>query len=148
MLYFNCNIVCITVIICWGDDKMIFVDNKSRVPIYEQIKEQIVMLVNTGIYKPGDRLPSIRNLSNQLNINVNTIKHSYAQLETEGVINSVQGKGVFIAENPLENEQIVKGVLDDLDQMVCSAMARGVSKEQIKDLIDRIYETGENYDKY
>lgn len=127
---------------------MIFVDNKSRVPIYEQIKEQIVMLVNTGIYKPGDRLPSIRNLSNQLNINVNTIKHSYAQLETEGVINSVQGKGVFIAENPLENEQIVKGVLDDLDRMVCSAMARGVSKEQIKDLIDRIYETGENYDKY
>lgn len=148
MLYFNCNIVCITVIICWGDDKMIFVDNKSRVPIYEQIKEQIVMLVNTGIYKPGDRLPSIRNLSNQLNINVNTIKHSYAQLETEGVINSVQGKGVFIAENPLENEQIVKGVLDDLDRMVRSAMARGVSKEQIKDLIDRIYETGENYDKY
>lgn len=127
---------------------MIFVDNKSRVPIYEQIKEQIVMLVNTGIYKPGDRLPSIRNLSNQLNINVNTIKHSYAQLETEGVINSVQGKGVFIAENPLENEQIVKGVLDDLDRMVRSAMARGVSKEQIKDLIDRIYETGENYDKY
>lgn len=127
---------------------MIFVDNKSRVPIYEQIKEQIVMLVNTGIYKPGDRLPSIRNLSNQLNINVNTIKHSYAQLETEGVINSVQGKGVFIAENPLENEQIVKGVLDDLDLMVRSAMARGVSKEQIKDLIDRIYETGENYDKY
>lgn len=148
MLYFNCNIVCITVIICWGDDKMIFVDNKSRVPIYEQIKEQIVMLVNTGIYKPGDRLPSIRNLSNQLNINVNTIKHSYAQLETEGVINSVQGKGVFIAENPLENEEIVKGVLDDLDRMVRSAMARGVSKEQIKDLIDRIYETGENYDKY
>lgn len=127
---------------------MIFVDNKSRVPIYEQIKEQIVMLVNTGIYKPGDRLPSIRNLSNQLNINVNTIKHSYAQLESEGVINSVQGKGVFIAENPLENERIVKGVLDDLDRMVRSAMARGVSKEQIKDLIDRIYETGENYDKY
>ena len=127
---------------------MLELNYRDARPIYEQIKEQIVMLVNTGIYKPGDRLPSIRNLSNQLNINVNTIKHSYAQLETEGVINSVQGKGVFIAENPLENEQIVKGVLDDLDRMVRSAMARGVSKEQIKDLIDRIYETGENYDKY
>jgi len=125
---------------------MIFVDSKSRVPIYEQIKEQIIMLINTGIYKPGDRLPSIRNLSNQLNINVNTIKHSFAELESEGVIVSIQGKGMFVAEKPLENENILNNALDEITRTVRSGMMRGVSKEQVKDLIERIYKEGGNDD--
>lgn len=125
---------------------MIFVDSKSRVPIYEQIKEQIIMLINTGIYKPGDRLPSIRNLSNQLNINVNTIKHSFAELENEGVIVSIQGKGMFVSEQPLENEHILNNALDEITRTVHSGMMRGVSKQQVKDLIDRIYEGDSNND--
>lgn len=53
---------------------MLFIDYHSRVPIYEQIKEQVIMLINTGVFKPGDRLPSIRNLSNELNINDNKMQ--------------------------------------------------------------------------
>ena len=60
---------------------MLFIDYHSRVPIYEQIKEQVIMLINTGVYKPGDKLPSIRNLSNELNINFNTIKRAFGELE-------------------------------------------------------------------
>mgnify|MGYP000828962658 FL=1 len=70
---------------------MLFIDYHSRVPIYEQIKEQVIMLINTGVYKPGDKLPSIRNLSNELNINVNTIKRAFGELEHDGITYSAQG---------------------------------------------------------
>lgn len=82
---------------------MLFIDYHSRVPIYEQIKEQVIMLINTGVYKPGDKLPSIRNLSNELNINVNTIKRAFGELEHDGITYSAQGRGMFVSENPIGN---------------------------------------------
>ncbi len=90
---------------------MIFIDYHSRVPIYEQIKEQIIMLINTRVYKPNDQLPSIRSLSNELNINVNTIKRAFAELEDDKVVYSVQGKGIFVCENPLGSDRIVKAAM-------------------------------------
>ena len=85
---------------------MLFIDYHSRVPIYEQIKEQVIMLINTGVYKPGDKLPSIRNLSNELNINVNTIKRAFGELEHDGITYSAQGRGMFVSENPIGNAKI------------------------------------------
>lgn len=125
---------------------MILIDNHSRVPIYQQVKEQIIMLINTGVYKPNDQLSSIRNLSKELDINVNTIKRAFAELESDGVVYSVQGKGVFVSENPLGNENIAMSALKDVATAVTSAKAMGVTKEQVKNLVDNIYEAGESDD--
>ncbi len=121
---------------------MIFIDYHSRVPIYEQIKEQIIMLINTNVYKPNDRLPSIRGLSNELNINVNTIKRAFAELENDKVVYSVQGKGVFVCENPLGSDKIVKTAMEDVRTVLTSAKTKGVKKENLILLVDEIFKEG------
>lgn len=122
---------------------MILIDLHSRVPIYEQIKEQIIMLINAGVYAPDDRLPSIRSLSNELNINVNTIKHAFAELEKDKVIYSVQGKGNFVAQNPIGNNRIVESAIEDIRLAIRSGRAKGVSRENLESLIDEIYKAGD-----
>lgn len=125
---------------------MILIDYHSRVPIYEQIKEQIIMLINTGVYKPGDQLPSIRSLSKELNINVNTIKRAFSELEEDKVVVSIQGKGVFVAQNPIGNKRIVEGAIDNIRMTIVSGKAKGVSREDLNTLIDEIYEAGDTND--
>ncbi len=122
---------------------MIFIDYHSRVPIYEQIKEQIIMLINEGVYKPNDQLPSIRALSNELNINVNTIKRAFSELENDGVTYSAQGRGIFINKNPLANTRIAESALLNIKSAILSGKAKGVLKETIETLLKEIYETGE-----
>lgn len=125
---------------------MIFIDYHSRVPIYEQIKEQVIMLINTGVYKANDQLPSIRSLSKELNINVNTVKKAFSELELEGITYSAQGRGVFVAENPIGNEKIKKSAIDDIRQSLSSGKAKGVSKTEVIKLVNDIYEVGEGND--
>ena len=118
---------------------MLFIDYHSRVPIYEQIKEQVIMLINTGVFKPGDKLPSIRNLSNELNINVNTIKRAFSELEHDGITFSAQGRGVFVSENPIGNKKVKSSALEDAKSILSSCKAKGVSKDEVVSLIDDIY---------
>lgn len=118
---------------------MIIIDYHSRIPIYEQIKEQIIMLINTGVYNPGDRLPSIRSLSKELNINVNTIKRAFSELEEDGVVFSVQGSGIFVSENPLGNKRLMQAALDEIRIALTSGKAKGVSRDGLESLIDEIY---------
>jgi GntR family transcriptional regulator len=126
-----------------GDEELIFIDYHSRVPIYEQIKEQIIMLINTGVYKPNDKLPSIRALSKELNINVNTIKRAFSDLERDGVTYSAQGRGIFVCADPIGNEKIKASALNDIKTAVQSGKAKGVSKDDIICLLDEIYEVGD-----
>lgn len=125
---------------------MIFIDYHSRVPIYEQIKEQIIMLINTGVYKPDEQLPSIRSLSNELNINVNTIKRALAELEHDGITYSAQGRGVFVSSNPIGNEKVKTSALNDVESVVISAKTKGVSLNELQELIAAIYGEGDTDD--
>ncbi|WP_024833269.1 GntR family transcriptional regulator [Ruminiclostridium josui] len=83
---------------------MIQLDFKDPRPIYEQIKDKIKELVITGAVKTDDKIPSVRELAQTLTINPNTIQKAYKDLETEGIIYSVKGKGNFIA--PLDKSSI------------------------------------------
>lgn len=125
---------------------MIFIDYHSRIPIYEQIKEQVIMLINTGVYKANDQLPSIRALSKELNINVNTVKKAFSELELDGITYSAQGRGIFVAENPIGNERIKKTAIDDIRQSLNSGKAKGVLKDEVIKLVNDIYEVGEGND--
>lgn len=125
---------------------MIFIDYHSRVPIYEQIKEQVIMLINTGVYKANDQLPSIRSLSKELNINVNTVKKAFSELELDGITYSAQGRGIFVAENPIGNEKIKKSAIEDIRQSLSSGKTKGVEKTEVIKLVNDIYEAGEGND--
>jgi GntR family transcriptional regulator len=85
------------------------IDKNSRVPIYDQIKEQIKGLIHAGQIKTGDQLPTIRELSVELSVNFNTVALSYRDLANEGVIITERGKGTFVASTPGEEEmQIIR----------------------------------------
>ena len=76
---------------------MINIDYQSRTPIYEQIVERFQMLILKGVLKPDDQMPSVRSLALQLSINPNTIQKAFAQLEQQGYIYPVKGRGNFVS---------------------------------------------------
>ena len=82
---------------------MIHLDYRDSRPIYEQVRDGLRRLMVTGVLAPGDKLPSVRALAVDLAINPNTIQRAYAQLEAEGYIVSVSGKGTFVAEQQGQN---------------------------------------------
>ena len=77
---------------------MIHLDYRDSRPIYEQVKDGLRRLMVTGVMAPGEKLPSVRALAAELAINPNTIQRAYAELEQEGFVVSVTGKGSFVAE--------------------------------------------------
>lgn len=83
---------------------VIQIDKNSRVPIYDQIKDQIKGLIHAGMIKTGDQLPTIRELSVELSVNFNTVALAYRDLVNEGVIITERGKGTFVASTPGEDE--------------------------------------------
>ena len=83
---------------------MIHLDYRDTRPIYEQVRDGLRKMMVTGILSPGEKLPSVRSLAVELAINPNTSQRAYAQLETEGYIVSVSGKGTFVAEMQEQNQ--------------------------------------------
>ncbi|MDR1629711.1 MAG: GntR family transcriptional regulator [Oscillospiraceae bacterium] len=118
---------------------MIIIDFHSRVPLYEQIKEQIMLLVQQGLYQPNDQLPSIRVLSKQLRLNVNTVKRALGELEEMGVTYSLPGRGVFVSENALGNKKIKQDAAAKLKTAMQSAKAKGLSKQEVETLTAAVF---------
>lgn len=83
---------------------MIHLDYRDSRPIYQQVKDALRHLMVTGVLRPEEKLPSVRALAAQLRINPNTIQRAYAELEAEGYVLSVTGKGSFVAEVTGQNE--------------------------------------------
>jgi len=131
---------------------MITIDLMSRVPIYEQIIEQLQTFVLKGILKVGDQIPSVRNLSIQLSINPNTIQKAYSELDRTGIIDTVPGRGSFIAKEAKENLRNLQGdQLKELSTIVEKLALAGISKEEIEDAINKVFlekvGKGKEYDK-
>lgn len=122
-----------------------FLDYHSRMPIYEQIKDQIIGLVGQGLLKSDDQLPSLRQLSAELSVNINTIKRAFSELEAQGIVYSVAGKGIFISENA-QKSAIVKKALADVSKAVSKAKTMGAEKGEITALINNIYKGDETDD--
>ena len=116
----------------------VFIDYRSRTPIYEQIKEQIIKLINCGELKSGDQLQSLRQLSSELSININTVKRALSELEDQGIVYSVAGKGVFIADAP-NSDAFLTSSLETVETAITNAKVLGVQKSDILKLIENIY---------
>lgn len=119
---------------------MINIDSRDRKPIYEQLVDNIKKLVLDKTLSPDEQLPSVRQLSMQLAINPNTIQKAYAQLEREGVIYTVAGKGNFISpdtEGIAEAHNVL--VMEELVKVLTSARNGGIVRARIIGTVDKIY---------
>ena len=110
---------------------MVTINYKDGRPFYEQVKEDLRRLVVSGVLRPGDKLPSVRELAGQLAINPNTIQRAYRELETEGYIVSVPGKGSFAAEREDENDRRRAELLARLSETVKELQWLGMTAEEI-----------------
>lgn len=111
---------------------MFQIDPLSKIPIYEQIIDQLERFVISGALRAGDPLPSVRSLSVSLKANPNTIQKAYAELDGRGVIRSVPGKGCFVCEGAadiLKNRE--KSRLADLTRLCLELKAAGVTEEEM-----------------
>ena len=120
----------------------IYISNASQSPIYAQITGQIKEKILSGELKTGEALPSIRLLAKELRISVITTKRAYDDLEKEGFIHTMPGKGSFVApRNPeLHREQALKQVEDLLSQAVEAARKGGVSRDEVQEILTLLYE--------
>lgn len=117
------------------------ISNSSGQPIYDQITSQIKNLIITGELKEGDALPSMRLLAKELRISVITTKRAYEELEREGFIVSMTGKGSFIASKNIEfiKEEQLRSMEEHLQQAVEAATLAGVTLPEIIDLLTYLY---------
>lgn len=115
----------------------IIIRNTAGVPIYEQIKEQIKTAIFVGDVKEGEALPSIRQLARDLKISVITTTRAYNDLEQEGFLASVQGKGFFVLpqNSQLLREQSLRELEEHITAAIAAAKKAGMTKEEVLDLI-------------
>ena len=120
----------------------IIISNSSNKPIYEQIKEQIKNKIVSNELKTGEQLPSIRNLAKDLRISVITTKNAYEELEREGYVETIPGKGVYVANKNTEliREEQLQKIEDLMDTAVSIAKISNISKEEIQSILDILYE--------
>lgn len=118
---------------------MFSVNPAAGVPIYEQIAEQVRTAVARGVLRPDSRLPSVRELSQTLVVNPNTVVRAYAELERAGVIYTRQGMGVFVAEMPppLARKARRERLLPILDRMLVDAARLGFSPDELNELVQQ-----------
>ncbi len=116
----------------------IIISNYSGVPIYEQIKSQIKSSILMGEMEDGEVLPSIRQLAKELKISVITTSRAYNELENEGFIISVQGKGCFVApkNNELVKENALRRIEENLMGAISAAKTASISKSELLNIFE------------
>lgn len=120
----------------------IIISNSSSIPIYEQIKIAIKQAIFSNELKEKEILPSVRTMANDLKISFLTVKKAYDELEKEGFIKTVQGKGSFIAPKNLEllREEKIKEIQKHIEEINIIAKMSDITKEEILELINIIFE--------
>ncbi len=123
----------------------IIISNSCSVPIYEQIKNQIINQIMSDELSEGDSIPSIRALASDIKISVMTIKKAYDELESEGYIKSVQGKGTFVAPKNAElvKEKANQEIESHITKIIDIANRFNISKNEVLDLFEFIYGSDE-----
>lgn len=121
------------------------ISNASSKPIYEQITGQIKAMILSGELAEGEQLPSIRALANSLRVSAITTKRAYADLEADGFIETVQGKGSFVAGGNAEliREEQLRQVEELMGQAIDAGRAMGLSKTELTEMFTLQLEDGD-----
>ena len=120
----------------------ILISNSSGVPLYEQIEEQIKSQIITGELREGDALPSMRILAKELKISIITTKRAYEDLERDGFIESVTGKGSFVKEinSDIVKENMMFAIQELLETAVDKAVMGKVTLDELQEMLQLLYE--------
>lgn len=112
------------------------IDPRSSTPVYQQIVDAIKSAAARGLYNPGDKIPTVREMASELTINPNTIAKAYQRLEQEGIIVTMGSRGTFIAERkvPPENKTIKKLLKPSLDKLRVDAYHLGIGADELREL--------------
>ena len=125
---------------------MFTIDNMSRIPVYEQIVREAERQILSGEMRPGDAMPSVRGLAEQLGVNPNTIQKAYAELDHRGLTTSVPGRGSFLREDAMDQltAYLNENALPEFKNMLRGMLVAGASKEQalnyVRQLLDELDE--------
>lgn len=118
---------------------MFLINLKSNESIFEQIKKQIVRFIEIGILKPNDKLPSVRMLASDLGINPNTVARAYSELEADGVIYTINKKGVFVS-----GKDNTSYLIEEAKVALETFKADGLTKQELTKIINEIYKEGKD----
>ncbi len=125
------------------ESPMIIIDYKDRRPIYEQVMERFEELILKGVLEPGSQIPSVRNLAMELSINPNTIQRAYMELERQGYIYTVKGRGSFISDSDHLVEIKKAELIETFDSLIKEARVLGVSQDILLDRVNEGYKKEE-----
>lgn len=120
----------------------IIISNSNSLHLYEQVKEQIKNKIISNELKAGEILPSIRSLAKDLRISVITTKNAYEELEREGYVETIQGKGTYVANKNTEliKEEQLQKIENLIETVVSIARISDISKKEIQEMLDILYE--------
>ena len=122
---------------------MLSLDYRDARPIYEQVRDGLRRLMVTGALAQGEKLPSVRSMASTLAINPNTIQKAYRELEAEGYVYTVAGKGTFVAERKevlgVRNEELMK----EFDEVVTELLFLATDGDSLKTRIEQLAKGGE-----
>ena len=123
---------------------MILIDYKSRKPIYEQIVNGMKQMIISGVLERDEQLPSVRQLAGELAINPNTIQKAYAELERQGVIYSLKGRGSFVGSSLAELRNVQKTeLLEQVAEVSTQLCAIQVPMKEVCAVVQRVYQEQE-----
>lgn len=120
----------------------IIISNSSGVPIYEQIEEQIKSQIMTGELAEGEMLPSMRVLAKELKISIITTKRAYEDLERDGFVESIMGKGSFVKaiNSDIVKENLMFSIEELLEEAVDKAILGKVTRDELNEMLDLLYQ--------
>lgn len=121
---------------------MILLDYKDRRPIYEQVVDKLEELMVCGGLKEDSQLPSVRSLAMDLSINPNTIQRAYTELERQGFIYSIKGKGSFVAESSVIKSARQIHLYSDLKRLTEEAKLLGITNQEFVNQVNQYYDRG------
>ncbi len=120
---------------------MVNIDPRNNKPIYEQIIEQIKYSVIKGYLQPGDSMPSVRKMALELSVTPGTVAKAYQELERQKVIETIRGKGAFIAEGTemKPDAEKLERIRENIRSQIVELRYMGVDKSEVKKMIDELY---------
>ena len=123
---------------------MILLDYRDKRPIYEQVVEKLERLIASGGMEPLTKMPSVRSLAVELAVNPNTIQRAYAQLEQDGYLYTVTGRGSFVTSESEWKNNLQAKVLAKWQEATREARDTGISKEELQKQLHQLYEEADH----
>ena len=107
------------------------VDTTTDVPLWVQLRQRLIHLINTGYFKPGDQLPSVRTLAAEAAINYNTVSKVYVNLESDGYVESVRGRGVFVRDIGGKADDVRSIADTEIEGCIRRCLALGMTIDEV-----------------